>query len=152
MPGFSLSFNSSKYERKARQLGWDLKNIPGIQCLIQHVLISRFTWFFVWVSFNTLTLSSASFNEIGWKMTVIEPLSWVPFFFGHSVSIYFVSLFLSSTLIQSVQKKKKTEPSLTVLQPSFFILYHWNLLYLFTRYWMTLTQNFRLIEGLMWIL
>ena len=61
------------------------KTVLALQHPINLLLVDRFTWNFVWVSFNHLVISIQRFNEFGVKMTVSEPLTWGPFFSGHPV-------------------------------------------------------------------
>ena len=55
------------------------KTVLALQHPINLLLVDRFTWNFVWVSFNYLVISIQRFNEFGVKMTVSEPLTWGPF-------------------------------------------------------------------------
>ena len=84
MSGSQLSSISSK---SPPNIAENRKPSQSSQCLIWQVLIIRFTWFFVWVSHIGWTTSSASFIEISWKMTVIDPLSWCLFFSDHLVHL-----------------------------------------------------------------
>ena len=61
------------------------KTVLALQHPINLLLVDRFTWNFVWVSFNHLVISIQRFNEFGVKMTVSEPLTWGLFFSGHPV-------------------------------------------------------------------
>ena len=61
------------------------KTVLALQHPINLLLVDRFTWNLVWVSFNHLVISIQRYNEFGVKMTVSEPLTWGPFFSGHSV-------------------------------------------------------------------
>ena len=66
------------------------KTVLALQHPINLLLVDRFTWNFVWVSFNHLVISIQRFNEFGVKMTVSEPLTWGLFFSGHSVFVYLI--------------------------------------------------------------
>ena len=66
----------------------NLKIVLWFWCPIKSTLVFQLSWNFVWVSFNILTTNTISFNDIIWKKTVLEPLSWVLFFLGHPVLGY----------------------------------------------------------------
>ena len=61
------------------------KTVLALQHPINLLLVDRFTWNFVWVSFNHLVISIQRFNEFGVKMTVSAALIGFRFFGGYSV-------------------------------------------------------------------
>ena len=79
------------------------KTVLALQHPINLLLVDRFTWNFVWVSFNHLVISIQRFNEFGVKMTVSEPLTWGPFFSGHPV--FRQHLVLKGTLVKIGQQE-----------------------------------------------